>query len=64
MHNLRAPGRFIVSLFLLLAVLTGCGQKGPLFLPDKVSAPAPAKGAQAPDGQPSDDTGDKNGDDS
>ena len=37
------------SLFLVLlcALLNGCGQKGPLFIPDDSSAPAPASAPAA-----------------
>jgi predicted small lipoprotein YifL len=43
-------------LVLSLAALTGCGQKGALYLPDKnatVVAPAPAAPAEQPAPQPS-----------
>jgi predicted small lipoprotein YifL len=42
--------RFVLraSLLLGLGLLAGCGQKGPLVLPTKPAAPAPASSAPAP----------------
>lgn len=41
MRKLR-PGRLLTWL-LLTALLAGCGQKGPLYLPDKKPQPAPTQ---------------------
>lgn len=54
----------IAAFCLLLALLTACGQRGPLFLPDKTAAPTPP--AQVPEAaddqqpQPAEDRNAKN----
>lgn len=43
--------RLTIRLLLLLCtvVLGGCGQKGPLYLPDKHQQPAETEDSQSPD---------------
>jgi predicted small lipoprotein YifL len=39
---MRSPvRRFLLPLLLFLALLNGCGFKGPLYLPEEKSKPAP-----------------------
>ncbi|HRF64081.1 MAG TPA: lipoprotein [Candidatus Competibacter sp.] len=35
--------RSLLAWWLLIALLAGCGQKGPLYLPDKPSQSSPAQ---------------------
>jgi predicted small lipoprotein YifL len=43
--------RLMIRLLLLLCTvwLLGCGQKGPLYLPDKQEQPADSKASDSPD---------------
>ena len=59
-----SPGRSLL-LVALAALLGGCGQKGPLYLPDKPAAivtPAPAASAPAPQEAPAAPAGPKKSD--
>ena len=38
-----------IALLMFSLVLTGCGQKGPLYLPDKPEQPAESDNSESPD---------------
>ena len=49
MDNERAPARTVILASLLcLAIFSGCGQKGPLYLPDE-PPPAVTENSESPD---------------
>jgi len=55
MFTIRFPKKLLLVIFLALAA---CGQRGPLFLPEKNSAPAPGPQSETTDTQQPEDEDD------
>jgi len=55
MYTIRFPKKLFLAFLLML---TACGQRGPLFLPDETAAPTPAQQPEATDTQQPEDEDD------